>query len=227
MSRHIVAMGGGGFSGDDAVLDRYVLDLVSKERPKVAFLGTASGDAVTYEAAFYEAFVKYGCEPRAIRLFGRDIEDLAGTLLEQDIVYVGGGNTANMLAVWRLHGVDEALRQAWESGVVLAGVSAGANCWFEASTTDSFLVGTAKPLNDGLGLVPGSFCPHYDSEPERRPRFLDLVGSGQLPAGYACDDFAALHIADDEITAIASQPDAGAHRVEVTGETPLDVQYLG
>ncbi len=115
---------------------------------------------------------------------------------EQDVVYVGGGNTVSLLAVWRAHGVDRALRDAYDGGVVLAGMSAGANCWFEACTTDSFQLGRADPLADGLGFVPGSFTPHYDSEPARRPAVLELVASGALPPGFACDDYAAVHLVD-------------------------------
>ena len=226
MTRHIVAMGGGGFSAGDPLLDRYVLDLTGATRPKVAFIGTASGDAVTYHSVFLEAFAGYGCEPSIIRLFQREIEDLAGHCLEQDVIYVGGGNTLNMLAIWRLHGLDEALRAAWRNGVVLCGVSAGANCWFEASSTDSYLMGTARPLLDGLGLVDGSFCPHYDSEPERRPNFIADVAAGALPAGFACDDFAAIHLSGDGVTAISSRQGAQAYRVTTEGETLLDAKLL-
>ena len=134
-----------------------------------------------------------------LRLFDRRVADVVAFLGEQDVVYVGGGNTAVMLAAWRVHGVDEALRAAWAGGVVLAGMSAGANCWFEACTTDSFLQGTAEPLRDGLGLVEGSFTPHYGGEPARRPRLHELVAAGSLPAGIACDDFAAVHVVGTEL----------------------------
>jgi dipeptidase E len=229
--RHVVAMGGGGFSMDDPVLDRYVLDVVDSPRPKVCFLPTATSNVATYVTRFLDAFPARSFETTFLDLFDRTVSDLHSFLAEQDVVYVGGGNTANLLAVWRVHGVDVALRAAWEAGVVVAGVSAGANCWFEASTTDSFLRGRADPLIDGLGVLAGSFCPHYDSEPERRPRFREYVASGTLPPGFAADDFAGLHfVGADLAEVVASRPGAGAYRV-LRGDTdaheePLPVRRL-
>jgi dipeptidase E len=215
VTSHIVAMGGGGFSSDDGVLDRYVLSFVDSARPKICFLPTATAaGAPWYVMRFIQAFPASSFEPTYLDLFDRTVEDVGSFLGEQDVIYVGGGNTANMLAVWRLHGVDVALRAAWEHGVVCCGVSAGANCWFEASTTDSYLRGHADPLLDGLGFVSGSFCPHYDAEPSRRPSYLSLVGHGTLPAGFACEDFAAVHLADGELDeAVASRAGATAYRV--------------
>jgi peptidase E len=143
----------------------------------------------------------------------------------------GGGSTANMLAIWRLHSVDRMLREAWESGVILAGISAGMICWFEASVTDSFGRGLA-PFHDGLGLVPGSACPHYDSEPNRRPSYQQLIGEGALPAGIAADDGAAVHfVGTDLVEAVSSRPNACAYRVELRHgrllEQPLETRYLG
>ncbi len=227
-SRQIVAIGGGGLAADEPALERYVLSLVTAKRPKVCFLGTASGDDPAYMVAFYEAFVRLGCEPSVLRLFARDVGDLAEHVASQDVVYVGGGSTANLLVVWRRHGLDEVLASAWEAGVVLCGVSAGANCWFEASTTDSFMVGHADPLLDGLGLLAGSFCPHYDAELERRPRFIDLIASATLPPGYACDDGAALHFEGRSLrTAVAARPGAKAYRVDEGGvETSIAMTEL-
>src|SRR5919201_2079274 len=136
--RHIVAMGGGGFSMDDAVLDDYVLGLAAAERPAVCFLPTASGDADSYVVRFYAAFPPERARASHLPLFARDDRDPRAYLLAQDVVYVGGGNTVNMLAVWRAHGVDAALREAWEAGVVLTGLSAGSLCWFEGGVTDSY-----------------------------------------------------------------------------------------
>jgi dipeptidase E len=197
--RHIVAMGGGGFSMEDPVLDAYVVDLVDAGRPKVCFLPTATSSMPTYVTRFLEAFPSSSFEPSFLDLFDRTVEDLEAFLGGQDVIYVGGGNTANLLAVWRVHGVDGALRAAWEAGVVLCGQSAGANCWFEASTTDSFLAHRADPLADGLRFLLGSFCPHYDGETERRPSFCRLIAEGALPPGIACDDFAAAHFMGTEI----------------------------
>jgi dipeptidase E len=152
-------------------------------------------------------------QPTYVDLFDRSITDLEGFLREQDVIYVGGGNTANMLAIWRVHGVDRALSAAWRAGVICCGVSAGANCWFEASTTDSYLVGTADPLLDGLGFLPGAFCPHYDESPRREP-FHELVASGALPPGVACDDFAAVRFGDAALVeGVISKKGAGVYRV--------------
>jgi peptidase E len=153
-------------------------------------------------------------------------------VLTHDVVFVSGGNTLNLLAIWRAHGLDEILREAWDAGVVLAGGSAGANCWFEASTTDSYLLGRADPLPDGLGFVPGSFCPHFDSEASRRPEFRRLVGEGVLPPGLACDDLAAVHLVGTEVAEVlVSDPAAGARRVEPgehgdVVEAPLETRLL-
>jgi len=229
--RHIVAMGGGGFLMDDPVLDRFAVDLVDASRPKVCLLPTAVADVPDVVTRFLRAFPASRFEPTYLDLFDRTVDDVTSFLGEQDLIYVGGGNTANMLAIWRVHGVDRALRTAWESGVVMAGMSAGANCWFQASTTDSFLLGRADPLIDGLGFVEGSFCPHFNGEAERRPRFHELVASGAIPGGVACDDFAAVHVAGTEVAeVVASAPGAGAYRVDaengIAVEVPADVRML-
>jgi len=229
--RQVVAMGGGGFLMGDPLLDRFVLERVDARRPRVCFLATASGDHAPLVTAFAEAFPASGFDASVLLLFDRDVADLEAFLGEQDLIYVGGGNTVSMLAIWRAHGVDHALRAAYAAGVVMAGMSAGANCWFEACTTDSFLLGRADPLLDGLGLLPGSFTPHYHGEEARRPAVHALIGRGTLPDGHACDDFAALLVVDEEVTdAVASRPEARAFRVErapggVT-EVPLAVRLL-
>ncbi len=205
------------------MLDRYALSLVAAERPRVCFVPTASGDDPGYVLEFYKAYAGYGCEPQVLNLFNREIADTRSFLLGMDMIYVGGGSTANMLAVWRLHGVDVALAEAWQEGVVMAGLSAGANCWFESSTTDSFLIGKADALADGLGFLTGSFCPHYSSEPERRPNYLSMVGTGRLPAGYACEDGTAVHFVGTELhTAVSVDGDAAAYRVTRDGERALE-----
>jgi peptidase E len=234
--RTIVAMGGGGFSmePDLPLLDDHVLALArtqrGRDRPRVCFIGTASGDSESYIANFYAAFARRS-EASHLALFDRTVGDIDAFLLDQDAIYVGGGNTANMLAVWRVHGVDQGLRRAWAAGVVLAGISAGSNCWFQASTTDSF--GPLAALNDGLGLVPGSHSPHYDGEPARRPTFQRLIGSGELPNGLAADDGAALVFDGTDVAeVVSSRPAARAYRV-VRGssgeaiETELPTRYLG
>jgi len=227
---HIVAMGGGQWS-DDPVY-RFIFGLTGAARPKVLYVPTAVGDADRAVATFYRSFPSHSFEPSDLALFHRTVEDLRSFVLTQDVVFVSGGNTLNLLAIWRAHGLDEILREAWDAGVVLAGGSAGANCWFEASTTDSFLLGRADPLPDGLGLVPGSFCPHFDSEASRRPEYRRLIGEGVLPPGLACDDLAAVHLVGTEVAEVlVSDPAAGVRRVEPgehgdVVETPLETRLL-
>jgi dipeptidase E len=232
--RLVVAMGGGGFSMEPAnlLLDRFILSLARSARPRVCFVPTASGDAEGYVAGFYRAFAALDCQPADLQLFKRNIADLQSFVLAQDVIYVGGGNTANLLAVWRVHGLDRVLRRAWEHGVVLCGVSAGMNCWFEQSLTDSFDLTQLAPLRDGLRFLPGSCCPHYDGEAQRRPAFRRMVGAGELAAGWAADDGAALVFAGDQITeVVASRPSANAYRVEKTtggtNERCVPGRYLG
>jgi len=237
MSRTVVAMGGGGFSmePDNQLLDDHVLGLArsarGRERPRVCFLATASGDSPGYIANFYAAFARRA-EASHLALFMRTEDDIENFLLDQDLIYVGGGNTENMLAIWRVHGVDRALRRAWEEGIVLTGLSAGSLCWFETGTTDSFGTGLAA-LSRGLGFIPGSHSPHYDGEATRRPRYHQLVAEGALPAGYAADDGAALVFdGPDLVEVVTSRPDARAYRVErapdgAARESVLPTRYLG
>ena len=231
-ARQIVALGGGGFSmePENPLLDDFILSLTGKTRPRVCFVPTASGDSPGYVQRFHDAFPADRADASHLTLFPRTIADLRAFVLSQDVVYVGGGSTANMLAVWRVHGLNSILREAWENGVVLCGVSAGALCWFEGGSTDSFGNGVA-PLDDGLGFLPGSLCPHYDGEPERRPTYPQFVAAG-LPNGYGIDDGAGLHFVGAELVeAVSSRPQAQAYWVERLGdsalETPLPTRFLG
>jgi peptidase E len=222
--RHIVGLGGGGFSDGGDALDEFVLGLAGTGRPRACFLPTAAADSAEYVVRFYEAF-RERAEPSHLELFGRPRRDIRDFLLGQDVVYVGGGNTANMLAIWRVHGVDAVLREAWERGIVLAGISAGSICWFEAGVTDSFGEELA-PLSC-LGFLPGSNCPHYDSEPQRRPTYRRLVDAGRLPRGLAAEDGVGLHFVDTELTeAVSARPNARAFRVEPGVEEALPVRRL-
>ncbi len=225
----IVAMGGGGFSmePDNPLLDTWLLSLTGRQTPKVCFIPTASGDSEVYIDRFHTAFSAHDCQARHLSLFKRQDRDLRAVLLSQDLIYVGGGNTANMLAVWRVHGLDAALTEAWAAGVVLAGLSAGSLCWFEGGVTDSFGEALA-PLCDGLGLLPGSHCPHYDGEVLRRPRYRELVGSGALPPGLAADDGVALRFSGTALAeVVTSRPGARGWRVTAEGEEPIAARYLG
>ena len=228
-------MGGGGFSMEpgNPLLDQFVLSLARTPHPRVCFVATASGDPDRYVAMFYRAFSAFDCRPSDLALFSRTVGDLESFVLDQDVIYVGGGNTANLLAVWRVHGLDRILRRAWEQGTVLCGLSAGMNCWFETSVTDSFDLARLRPLHDGLGFLPGSCCPHYDGEEQRRPVFQRLVESGEVGGGRAADDGAALVFHGETLhEVVTSRPGAAGYRVERSAdgevaERPLQTRYLG
>jgi len=233
-ARQIVALGGGGFSEepDNPLLDDFILSLTGRERPRVCFVGTASGDSQRHLDKFYGAFTEDRARASDLSLLRKsDISDLQVFLLDQDVIYVGGGSTVNTLAVWRVHGADRALHRAWEVGVVPAGISAGMICWFRAGLTGS-RSGALVPLNDGLGILPESACPHYDRTPERREVLHRCIANGHLPDGVAADDAAALHFVGTELAeAISSRPQARAYRIRrahggVVEET-LDTRYLG
>ncbi|MDH6219016.1 peptidase E [Streptomyces pseudovenezuelae] len=217
---HRIALLGGGFTLDeDGLLDDWLLDHARGPHPSVCFLPTASGDAASYSEWFLQVFrSRHACEPSVLPLFRRELDDeaLRAFLLAQDVVYVGGGNTANMLAVWRVHGVDRILREAYDRGTLLCGISAGANCWAEASHTDSF--GPLAALTDGLGLLQGSVCPHYDSEPGRRPSYRAAVADRALPAGWALDDGTGALFTDGGPTETVTRVErARVYRVEPDG----------
>ena len=229
--RHIVAYGGvSQVPSGMHPLNKYVLSLTCKERPKVCCIPTAAGDAPTDLLRFYSNFPASLSEPSHLALFERSVRDIREFLLDQDVIFVWGGNTANLLAVWRVHGVDLALKEAWEAGVVLCGASAGSLCWFECGTTDSFDLNELKPMHDGLGFLPGSHCPHYDGEAQRRPLYHSLISEG-FPPGHAIDDDAAIHFIGTEPSEVVSGRDgATAYRVELTGgqvvETALSVRQI-
>ena len=228
--RRIVGFGGAfGGSGPGSRLDEYVLELTGRDRPKALFLPTPVGDADASIVTFYERFAGRA-DATHLKLFGApEAAAWRPMLIDQDMILVSGGNTANALAVWRTHGVDETLREAWERGAVLCGASAGMICWFECSVTDSFGP-QLGPLQDGLGFLPGSACPHYDSEPRRRPLYRELVGSG-FPAGFAAEDSVGLCFEGTALKeAITDVDGRRAYRVELTGgalrETELPVRLL-
>jgi peptidase E len=231
MAQHIIAMGGGGFSmePDNLALDQYVIEQTGVERPKVCFLSQASGEARDYIINFYNAFSKLDCRPSHLSLFQPHTADIRGFLMEQHVIYVGGGNTKSMLALWREWGLDHILREAMEAGTVLAGISAGAICWFEYCTTDS-IPGDLTVL-PCLGFLLGSCTPHYDGEAQRRPTLHRVIASGLMPAGYAFDDGAAGHFVDGELTSVvSSRPNAKGYYVACVDrqarEMVLETQYL-
>lgn len=231
MTQQIITMGGGGFSmePDNPALDRFVLAQTGKARPKVCFLGQASGEARDYIINFYRAFTALDTQPSHLSLFQPHTADIEDFLMAQAVIYVGGGNTKSMLALWREWKLDSILRRAADNGTVLAGVSAGAICWFEYGITDS-VPGKLSGL-PCLGYLPGSCSPHYDGEAQRRPDYQRMIGAGELPAGLAFDDGAAGHFMDGLLTqVISSRPAARGYRVELQAgcaqETALETRYL-
>ena len=214
---------------ENLALDRYILQQANQPQPKICFLPTASGDAESYILNFYKAFASLDCRPSYLSLFNLPTADLEGFLLDKDILYVGGGNTRSMLALWREWSLDHHLFKAYQNGVILAGISAGANCWFEDCSTDS-KPGAFQALSC-LGFLKGSFCPHYDGEAERRPSFQRLIQEGALRAGLATDDGAAVHFIDEQLAhVVSSRPDAKAYRVrrgnDQAQEEALEARYL-
>jgi peptidase E len=225
-------MGGGGFGhppGDPA-LDEYLLGLAETATPRICLLPTASGDPEEQIRRFYSAYRHLPCEPSHLSLFrlGTDPVDLRELILGQDIVYVGGGSLLNLLAIWRAHELDAVLREAWEGGVVLCGISAGSMCWFQAGVTKSF--GTPRAVG-ALGFLRGSNSVHHHSEPERAPCFREAVAARSVPPGYAVDDGVGLMFAGTRLVeTVTARPEAGAwrvaaHRREVV-ERPLGVRTL-
>lgn len=218
---------------DGSILDDYVLSLTETRRPRICFLPTASGDADHYVVRFYRRFSTY-CEASHLSLFRRDQggqgveDDLASHLLSQDLIYVGGGNVVSMLGVWRAHGLDEVLRQAWREGIVLCGASAGSLCWFDEAL--SAFHGPPRRVR-GLGLLPYSNCVHYDAEPARRAEYHGFVSDG-MRAGFAVEDGVALHFEDTRLNqVVSSRPNGAAYHVERVDdqvlETALEVSFLG
>jgi dipeptidase E len=202
-------------------LDDLVLELGG---PKVLFVPTAAADSDERLVSFYEIFGDRA-EATHAQFFPWPRQDLREHALSRDAIYVAGGNTANMLAIWRLHGFDRILREAWEAGILLTGWSAGMLCWFEACITDSFGP-DLRPMEDGLGFLPGSACPHFDSEGGRREAYTEAVADG-FPAGYAADDDAALYFeGTDLVEAVSAREGAVAYRVSAAGVEALPTRLL-
>jgi peptidase E len=226
--RRILALGGGGFTygTTDAALDDLVLELAGGRDPRICFLPTASGDPDEQIARFYACFGDRPCEPSHLSLFRLPDNPvpLAEFLAAQDVVYVGGGSMRNMLAVWRVHNLDAILAACWRRGIVLAGLSAGAMCWFAAGVTRS--TGRPEPVS-GLRLLPGSLSVHRDTQPARLPVYRDAVARGVLPGGWALDDGVGLVFAERALERIVSaRPGRVAVRVERSGEEVVEPELL-
>lgn len=226
---HILAMGGGGFSmspdNSATALDRYALELTGKSNPLVCFAPTASADDPQYIRRFLGAFGALGVQTMVLTLW-EDARHALERFGDIDLLYVGGGSTVNLKALWDAHGVSDAVRDLRaERDVVFAGVSAGASIWCEGCTTDAF--GGIDPWRGGMGFVRGSFCPHFDSEGERAPQFLNWIQEGDLPVGWGADDGAALHVLDGKVQAcLAERGGAHVYRVDRSGITAQPMTTL-
>jgi len=209
MKRQIIALGGGGFSmePENPLLDHYILQQSDKQLPKICFIGTASGDSIDYIERFYKSFKEKNCVPNHLSLFKGNTDKIEAFILQQDIIYVGGGNTRNMLVLWKEWGLDEILIKAYKNGTILSGLSAGAMCWFEEGLTDS----VPNQLNklDCLSILPGSNCPHFDGESERQNIYKDKIRNGEMKNGFACDDGVGLHFINEDLKAVISSRATG------------------
>jgi dipeptidase E len=222
--QHIVGLGGGGDTAEQTLLlYDYVLALTGKARPRLLYVPTAVGDRGDAIVDFYERLDGRG-ELAHLKTFPWPPAHVRDLILSQDAIAVSGGNTANLLAIWKVHGIDVLMREAWERGVILWGASAGMICWFEHGVTDSF--GPQLGGMDCLGFLPGSACPHYDGEEQRRPRYRELVDGG-FAEGIAAEDGVALHYVGTELVEIVTcRPGAAAYRVTRDGEERLATREL-
>ena len=197
MKKQIIAIGGGGFgrTPGEGLIEKYILDQSEKDIPNICFIPTATGDNEAYKVNYYSTFSKLDCSPSHLDFFKRT-PDLKELILKQDVIFVGGGNTKSMLAVWKDWGLDLLLKEAYEKGVIMSGVSAGAICWFDQGITDSW----AEDLKvmDCLGFIEGACCPHYDEEPQRKPSLNKFITEKVLKSCYAVDGGCALHIEDEK-----------------------------
>lgn len=231
ITRKLFTMGGGGFSEepDNPLLDKYFFALTQRPRPKVCFVPTASGDAQGYIDRFYASMKTHDVEPSHLSLFRGKPGSLRDFVFKQDLIYVGGGNTRNLLVLWREWGLDAILRDAYQAGIVLGGISAGSICWYEFGLTDS-IPGELKAW-PCLGILQGSHSPHYDGEVDRRPAFQAAVANG-LAGGIACDNGVAAVFENEQLVEfVSSRPHARAFRLTSKNgraiETPIQPRYLG
>ena len=213
VDRHIVAIGGGGFgrNPNNPIIEEYILNLSSTKNPTITFFPTASAENSDYIVNFYTAFSKLNCNAQHISLF-KKTPDLKSIIEESDVIYIGGGNTKSMLAVFREWGLDKILINAYQSGKILAGVSAGAICWFNQGITDSWAHGLR--VMDCMNVLEGCCCPHYDGEKNRRPSVMKFIEQNIIPSCLAIEDGSAVHYKDNKLhTAISFYEDKHTYHV--------------
>ena len=225
MDKQIIAIGGGGFGRNpgDGVIEQYILDQTGKEKPNICFIPTATGDNEAYKVNYYSTFSKLDCNPIHLDFFKRT-PDLEQLIPQQDAIFVGGGNTKSMLAVWKDWNLDKLLKDAYEKGVVMSGVSAGANCWFERAVVDSW----EEDLRviDCMGFVKGNCCPHYDEEPQRRPAVKKFLEDGIVDSCYSVEGNCALHIKnDDDYLSVDFGKEKNAYIVSMDGDKVKEVAF--
>ena len=225
MDKQIIAIGGGGFGRNpgDGVIEQYILDQTGKEKPNICFIPTATGDNEAYKVNYYSTFSKLDCNPIHLDFFKRT-PDLEQLIPQQDAIFVGGGNTKSMLAVWKDWNLDKLLKDAYEKGAVMSGVSAGANCWFERAVVDSW----EEDLRviDCMGFVKGNCCPHYDEEPQRRPAVKKFLEDGIVNSCYSVEGNCALHIKnDDEYLSVDFGKEKNAYIVSMDGDKVKEVSF--
>ena len=225
MKRQIIAIGGGGFGRNpgEGIIENYILNQANNKNPKICFIPTATGDNEAYKNNYYATFTKLNCRPVHLDFFKRT-PDLDSLINEQDVIFVGGGNTKSMLAVWKEWGLDLILKDAYKNGVVMSGVSAGAICWFDQGITDSW--SEDLKVMDCLGFVEGACCPHYDEEPQRRPSLKKFLSQKILESCYAVDGGCALHIDDEkEYRSIAFSKNKKSFLVEFNNEELVENSF--
>ncbi len=234
----IVALGGGGFSmeDDNIYLDAFIFGLAQKERPKVCFVGTASGDAQSYSEKFLNAMEKHDVVANELLLYRPPVarDELEKYVLDQDVIYVGGGNTFNLMTLWKAWGLDEIFKKAHDQGVLLAGISAGSICWFDGGVSDSFSPPGSDLLDavEGIGLIAGSNCPHYDGEAYRRDQYHRLLKNGSLKDGIAAENGVALVYKKGRLAeVVSSSEEKFAYKIVVENgivhEEKIRARFLG
>lgn len=232
MDRQIISLGGGGFSmePENTLLDDYILSQSQKNKPKVCFIGTASGDSENYINRFYDSFKTKNCIPNHLSLFKGIPPNIENLILSQNVIYVGGGNTRNLLVLWKEWELDKILLKAYKNGVILSGLSAGSICWFEEGLTDSI----PQQLNKlkCLGLLKGSNCPHFDGEKERQEIYRAKIFNKEMKSGFACDDGVALHFVNEKLfKTVSSRKNSSAYKISLKKDMLLEEKiiptYLG